>query len=330
MRSLVVILLVWAAAATDASARDLFVDNLGGDDRFDGAAATSLGGRSGPCRTIANALQKAHKGDRIVLAATGKPYHESITLQAGRHSGIAGRPFEIIGNGAVLDGAAPVPRIAWEHVRDGIFRYAPPRTSYQMFFLDGVPAVRITADRGAVSLPQLKPLQWCLFERKIYFRPERGRMPDSYDVRYAALTIGITLYEVRNVLIRDVILQGFQLDGINAHDGVSDTLLRNVTCRGNGRSGISIGGASRIRIENCLAGDNGEAQIRTEGYSHTHIVDCELLDNSAPALKREGGEVYTETADEPARAATSTDRPRSGSGAALSLAERTAKAKTAY
>jgi hypothetical protein len=324
MRSLGVILLVWAAAVADSSARDLFVDNVGGDDRFDGAAATTLGGRSGPCRTITNALRKAHKGDRIIVAPTGRPYYESITLQSGRHSGIAGQSFEIIGNGAVLDGTAPVPRLAWKHVNNGIFCFAPPRTSYQMFFLDNVPPRRVPVERGAISLPELKPLEWCLFERKIYFRPERGRLPDSYDVRYAALTVGITLYEVRNVVIRDVIVQGFQLDGINSHDGVSDTVLRNVTCRGNARSGISIGGASRVRIENCLAGDNGTAQIRTEGYSHTQIVDCELLDNSAPAIHREGGEVHTETTGKQAPAAASADGPRSDSGAALSLAERTA------
>jgi hypothetical protein len=121
-------------------------------------------------------------------------------------------------------------------------------------------------------------------------------LPDSYDVQYSDLTVGVTLYEVRNVVIRDLIVQGFQLDGINAHDSVFDTVLREVTCRGNARSGISIGGASRVRLENCLLGDNGDAQVRTEGYSHTHIVDCEILDNTAPALKRDGGKVYTEGA----------------------------------
>ena len=59
--------------------------------------------------------------------------------------------------------------------------------------------------------------------------------------------MGITLYEVRNVVIRDLIVQGFQLDGINAHDGVFDALLKKVTCRGNARSGICVGGASRVR-----------------------------------------------------------------------------------
>ena len=298
MRFLGVILLVLAATAVDSSARDLFVDNLGGDDRFDGAAATTLGGRSGPCRTIGNALLKAQKGDRIILAATGKPYGESVTLQAGKHSGIEGRPFEIVGNGAVLDGAVPVPRLAWKHVANGVYCFAPPLKSYQMLFLEGVPAQRVKVRHEDTSMPELKPLQWCLFERKIFFRPEPGRVPDSYDVRYAAKTVGITLYEVRNVLVRDVILQGFQLDGINAHDGVTDTVFRNITCRGNARSGISIGGASRVRLENCLAGDNGEAQLRTEGQSHTRIVDCELLDNSAPAINSEGGKVYTEPAAE--------------------------------
>lgn len=302
MRFLGAILLVLTATTAESSARDLFVDNVGGDDRFDGQAATTVGGRSGPCRTLGNALQKAQKGDRIILVATAKPYRESVTLQAGRHSGLERRPFEIIGNGAVLDGSASVPRLAWKHVADGVYCFSPPLKSHQMLFLDGVPAKRVEVDREDTSMPELKPLEWCLFERKIYFRPEPGRVPDSYDLRYAARTVGITLYEVRNVLVRDVILQGFQLDGLNAHDGVFDTVLRNVTCRGNARSGISIGGASRVRLENCLAGDNGEAQLRTEGHSHTYVVDCELLDNSAPAIKREGGKAYTEPASEPRQA----------------------------
>ena len=109
--------------------------------------------------------------------------------------------------------------------------------------------------------------------------------------------MGVTLYQVRNVVIRDLIVQGFQLDGINAHDSAFDTVLRRVTCRGNARSGISIGGASRLRLENCLVGDNGQSQVRTEGYSHTHIIDCELLDTSAPAVQREGGKIYTESTE---------------------------------
>jgi hypothetical protein len=114
-------------------------------------------------------------------------------------------------------------------------------------------------------------------------------MPRDYELSYTALTVGITLYEVRHVVISDLVVQGFQLDGINAHDGVFDASLVGLTCRGNGRSGISIGGASRVNLTACLVGDNGAAQVRTEGFSHTEILHCNLLENTAPAVVREGG-----------------------------------------
>ena len=76
--------LIWLATAVHACARDLYVNNVSGDDRFNGSAANAQGGKNGPWRTIARALRSAEKGDRINLAATEQPYRESITLQAGR------------------------------------------------------------------------------------------------------------------------------------------------------------------------------------------------------------------------------------------------------
>jgi hypothetical protein len=218
----------------------------------------------------------------VILAATGQPYRESITLQAGRHSGLGEHPFEIVGNGAVLDGLAPVPEGDWKHAGGEVYRFSPPQMSYQLLYLDGRPAERVPVTSADRSLPELKPRQWCLFQRGVYFRPEPGRTPQSYRLEYCSLPVGITLYEVRNVAIRDLIVQGFQLDGVNAHDGVFEATLKKLTCRGNARSGISIGGASRVQIAECLVGGNGEAQLRTEGYSHTHLIGSQLLDDTAP------------------------------------------------
>ncbi len=64
-----------------------------------------------------------------------------------------------------------------------------------------------------------------------------------------------------------------------------------LNCRGNGRSGISIGGASRVVVESCLVGNNGAAQVRAEGASHAQLIGCDLLDNTAPKIVRDGGEV---------------------------------------
>ena len=67
-------------------------------------------------------------------------------------------------------------------------------------------------------------------------------MPADYEVSYTALTVGITLYEVRHVVISDLVVQGFPVDSINRERWRLDASLIGLTCRGNGLSGISIGG----------------------------------------------------------------------------------------
>jgi len=96
-------------AAPMASGRDIHVNNLDGDDSFTGRRAGNLSDWSGPVRSIARALELAVQGDRIVLANSGEPYRESISLAGSRHSGDVLRPLVIEGNGAILDGSAPVP-----------------------------------------------------------------------------------------------------------------------------------------------------------------------------------------------------------------------------
>ena len=283
--------------AANIAARDVFVNNVGGDDRQNGATPSSNTQGNGPVRSIARALRLADKGDRVILANTGEAYRESITLQGRRQSGYPGRPFELIGNGAVIDGSIPIPRDAWEHVSGNVFRFSPRLKSFQQMFLDGLPLTRRVAEEGKV--PELRPLEWSLFDRKIYFHAEKGRLPQDYNLTYAGLSVGITLYEVRHVVVRDLTVQGFQLDGVNAHDSVFDASIEGTVCRGNGRSGISIGGSSRLRVDSCLVGNNGAAQVRAEGYSKTWIIDCDLLDNTAPRIVKEGDGVFVqETSDD--------------------------------
>jgi hypothetical protein len=278
-----------------AGALDLYVNNQHGSDLHDGLSEMHLGGRQGPFRTIERALRAASNGDRLIIANTGTAYRESLTLQADRHSGVTARPFVVVGNGAVLDGSMPVPLEAWEVYEAGVYRFRAERKSSHNLFLDGKPVSRRRAPPLADSPPQLDEMQWCLFEGHVYFRPQPGKSPWAYQLTHTALPVGLTLYEVRHVIIQDLIVQGFQLDGINAHDGAVDVELVGLTCRGNGRSGMSIGGASRVTIEACLVGDNGEAQIRTEGFCRARLVNCDLIDHpAAPALDQQGGQVDVE------------------------------------
>ncbi len=275
-----------------AAARDIFVSNTSGDDLFNGLGLQSSPDGSGPVRTLTRALRLAKPGDRIVLEKTDRPYRESVSLVGSRHSGYPNRPFTIVGNGATLDGSEPVPPEDWEHYQGAVFRFAPPRKGQAQLFLDGRPAARVIPKVQADRPPALAPTQWCFLDGRVYFRVDKDKIPDDYALTYAHLPVGITLYQVHRVAILDLTVQGFQLDGISAHNSARDIYLGGLTCRGNARAGISVGGASEVTIEGCLAGNNGEAQVLTLPYSLTRIRNCDLLSNTAPAWVDQGGEAW--------------------------------------
>ncbi len=278
--------------AAPSLARDLFVSNASGDDRFNGLAVRSGPDGSGPVRTIGRALALARSADQVVLENTGRPYRESISLVGSRHSGYPDQPFTIVGNGATIDGSAPVPPGAWEHYEGAVFRFLPPRKGRAQLFLDGRPATRVVADFVADRPPELEPTEWCFLDGWIYFCVEETKLPDDYTPSFAHLPVGITLYHVHGVAILDVTIQGFQLDGVNAYNSARDVYLGGVIARGNARSGIAVGGASVVTLEACLVGNNGEAQVLTLPYSRTAIEHCDLLGATAPAWVARGGEVW--------------------------------------
>ncbi len=284
-----------ALLACAAAGREIYVNNVDGDDTFDGKHP-KYAARAGPVRSISRALKLASRGDRIVLENTGEPYRESVSLVGSRHSGNTLRPFVIQGNGAILDGSAPVPPEAWENYRGPVFRFRPPRLAYQQLFLGGRPVTRVIAGREADKPPELGPLEWCLYKGHIYFavEPDATKLPQDYALRCTDKPVGITLFHVDRVAIVDLTVQGFQLDGINAHNSARRVTIAGVTCRGNGRSGITVGGASQAEIDACLVGNNGSAQLLTLPWSETAIRNTELLSNTAPGWVDQGGRVYIE------------------------------------
>ena len=292
MRGLLGFLLLALLVPQGAAARDIFVDNLNGDDRKGGRTPDSQGADGGPCRTIAKALRIADPSDRVVIANTGTPYREAISIQGARHSGNSSYPFEIIGNGATLDGTVSLDGAKWEHVQGDVFRTRPAKMSFQQLFMDERPVAR---KRSADSRPaQLAALEWSLSDGWIYFRTEKGRLPQMYALSCCGLQTGITLYDVHDVIVSDLVVRGYFLDGVNAHDNVRRSDLVGLNCRENGRSGISVGGSSRIRIDSCSASGNGAAQFRIEGYSIAQLVANAFDPATAPAILREGGEIVEE------------------------------------
>jgi hypothetical protein len=196
-----------------------------------------------------------------------------------------------MGNGAVLDGSAAVPH-RWEHFDGAVFRFQPRSGGAQQLFLHDMPAVRVPAKPNDARPPKLQPLEWALIQGQIFFCVEKDKLPADYDLSYANKETGITLYHVDHVAILDLIVQGFRLDGINAANSAQNVQIKGVICRGNGRYGITVGGASLVDIEDYKLGENGKAQLLTMANSQTHLRDSDLFPRSAPAWIDEGGLLY--------------------------------------
>ena len=94
--------------------------------------------------------------------------------------------------------------------------------------------------------------------------------------------------------IRDLTIQGFQLDGLSAFNSAREVRLERLTCRGNGRTGVTVGGASIVAIDDSLVGNNGEAQLLTLPISEAHLHNTQLLGNTAPGWVDQGGKVFFE------------------------------------
>jgi hypothetical protein len=289
MRKLLGLLLVVVACPTAGLARDIYVDNVNGDDRTGGQSPGIQGEEGGPCRSISKALRIAQAGDRIVVANTGVPYRECLTLQGPQHSGSDNFPTHINGNGATLDGTMSLADAKWEYFRGETFRTRPARMSHQQLFIDDQPATRKQPAAG--QTPELGPLEWCLVDGWLYFNCGKDRLPQSHNLACCLHSAGVTLYNVHDVIVENLNIRGFFLDGVNCHDNVVRSDLLGLTSSYNGRSGISVGGASRVRIDSCTAAGNGVAQIRTEGYCVVMLVDNKLDATSAPAVVKEGGKV---------------------------------------
>ena len=139
--------------------------------------------------------------------------------------------------------------------------------------------------------PRLAPLEWCAIEGTIYFAVERDKLPPAYQLSYAALPTGITLYDVDQVTIRNMTVRGFRDDGIAAAEGARNVLLANVTCTANGQFGVAVrGGASALNA--CKLFGNGLSQLMTFANSETHLDANELTADTAPAWTDWGGRVY--------------------------------------
>lgn len=276
----VLVLLLTAAFVRCAGADVFYVDNLQGNDGFDGRSDHPVGRITGPTKTISRALRLARGGDTIIVANTGTPYYESLSLAGPKSSGYRGLPFTIVGNGAIVDGSRRVPPRAWKRIGANLWRFVPWRKGYFQLLLNDkpVPEFREKVPRtNATGLSAKIPAgQWTVWKGAIYYRTGSRESPAELPFRYAYHSVGATLYDVSNVRLVDLTFRFFRLDGVNAHDRCRSVTLEKIKALGNGRSGIAVGGTSAILIRNCEATGNRLNSLLISERGSAKVEDSKL------------------------------------------------------
>ena len=258
-----------------AFAKDIYVNNATGHDRNLGQTGNTADGLAGPVRTIMRAIELSSQGDCIILAATATPYRETICLFGGRQSGNSFNAFTIEGNGAILDGSELLPIEAWRHAFGNTFRFRPSRFTHFQLFESGLPLKRIAVEPGT-KMPPLNEMEWCICDGFLYICLENFKRPQDYHFTYSEKMTGITIMQTNNVRINDLVVQGYQVDGISVVNNTKNVTFDNVIVRGNGRNGLTIGAFSTVSAGYSLFGDNNAAQIDMANRSELLLFLCEM------------------------------------------------------
>lgn len=273
-----------------AWARDLYVDNILGEDRFDGSASAPRGGPIGPTRSIQRALKYARSGDTVHIENRGVPYYEVLTLEGARHSGWPQRPFQIVSNGAVLSGARCVPPGAWIDRGNGLWQFTPDGKGYFLLLHAGQPVAEMPGLTSTGGLDPLPVGQWGALRGSIFLRLDgkTAESPADTDYDFAYSSTGITLIDVWDVRITGLIVRHFRIDGVHVHDRVERAYLNEVRLEANGRSGLAVSGTSSVGLISSQLTGNRTAGVtlRERGWLETESVTIEGGD--APPYDRSG------------------------------------------
>lgn len=262
-----------------AQAETLYVDNRIGNDVLDGTAERLLDDVSGPVKSIRRALLLAHPGDSIVIANHGIPYYETISMIGGKHDAVFNAPFQIIGNGAIIDGTNEVPAFAWKLVGPSLWKMTPVRKGFYQLVQNDQPIPEIKNVTSQNDLIEMPEGHWSAWKGAIYYQAAVLDDPRQMNLRFASRSVGLSLIRVRGVFITGLTLRNFRLDGVNAHDLCRDVVLKDVVMQGNGRFGLYAGGTSQALLIGGEISRNRKDQIIVAGKAGVEVVNT-VIDES--------------------------------------------------
>jgi hypothetical protein len=276
------ILLIFAIGSP-AWAKVIYVNNRTGSDVNDGRSAEVGALRAGPVRSLERAAVLLRPGDIVEIANTGDPYFDSLRLIGGSVSGVESHPTIIHGNGVILDGSEPVDPNEWDALGKGLWRLEPrPKGWFQL--VRGDEAVSEAPHVNTAARPNPKLGTWSVWRGAIYYRALPEELPPLEPYRIATREAGIFLYGVHDVVVQNLTVRHFRLDGVNAHDQTRHVLLLNIVSEKNGRSGLFAGGSSSIVIQGGATNGNREASLLLQERAKADVREVKL--DAEPVLDK--------------------------------------------
>ena len=157
---------------------EIYVDNVIGNDSYDGLAKLVLPDNQGPFKTINAAIKKAGPGDTIQLIQTGALYRQTANFY-GHKGGARGKPITLNGNGVTLSGADRCSAKGWSEWKDGIYMRRD-KVSRVFLLVDG----KMVFQQRAFNV--IRPGEFCYmpdFFSRLYFYPPEGKKAEEFKIK---------------------------------------------------------------------------------------------------------------------------------------------------
>ncbi|MCA9069864.1 MAG: right-handed parallel beta-helix repeat-containing protein, partial [Planctomycetaceae bacterium] len=97
---------------------------------------------------------------------------------------------------------------------------------------------------------------WAAWKGSIYYQASPLDEPTDFAMWFAVRSVGITIYEAHDIVVQNLKVRHFRIDGVNAHDRCNNILLQNVTAEENGRAGVTAAGTSLVTIKESTIKNN--------------------------------------------------------------------------
>ncbi len=274
----------------------IYVNNILGNDRYDGKSATP-NASTGPVKTIQKALDLVPISGRVEIINTGKPYLSGNKLRKG---GTLEKPLIIEGNGAVISGLGIVHENEWTNIEGNIYKrpFWPMsnqlKSSKEYNTWIGIPEIWRVNERPAKNCTSKEELintpggfWWNKEEKAVWFNLPK-------DKKFSDLTIELPLPrgngsgmnvsgDFGHIIIKNLRSEFAFNDGFSAHLSVKNLVFKNCIAVNNCGQGFSMHDKTQVEIEDSFASRNASSGSCDVGSAEVSYKRTVFVNNSFEA-----------------------------------------------